>query len=54
MAGSIPQFAGLSFSNIGDLGVKILATPEDTGTPTPPGEPIDEEIFEHPPLHASK
>ena len=54
IAESIPQFASLSLSNIGDLGVKIMATPEDTGTPLPPGEPIDEEIFERPPLHASK
>jgi len=54
IAESIPQFAGLSFSNIGDLGVKIMATPEDTGTPLPPCEPIDEEIFERPPVYAYK
>src|SRR5437868_8168198 len=44
MAQSIPPFAGLSFSNIGDLGVKIMATPEDRGTAAPPGEPIDEKV----------
>jgi hypothetical protein len=54
MAESIPQFAGLSLSKIGDLGVKIIATPEDSTTPVPPGEPVDEEIFERPPVHASK
>jgi NADH-quinone oxidoreductase subunit G len=54
MADSIPQLGGLSFSEIGDLGVKIMATPEDTGTPAPPGEPTDEEIFERPPLHSPK
>ena len=37
MAESIPQFAGLSLSKIGDLGVKIIATPEDSTTPVPPG-----------------
>jgi len=54
MAESIPQFAGLSFSNMGDLGVKIMATPEDSTTPMPPGEPIDENIFERLSLHAPK
>jgi NADH dehydrogenase/NADH:ubiquinone oxidoreductase subunit G len=54
MAESIPQFGGLSFSNIGDLGLKIMATPEDSTTPVPPGEPIDEEIFERPLLHTAK
>jgi len=54
MAESIPPLAGLSLSKIGDLGVKIMATPENTNTPLPPGEPTDEEIFERPPLHASK
>jgi NADH-quinone oxidoreductase subunit G len=54
MAESIPQFAGLSLSKIGDLGVKMMAIPEDSTTPVPPGEPIDEEIFERPPAHASK
>jgi NADH-quinone oxidoreductase subunit G len=54
MAESIPQLAGLSLSKIGDLGVKIMAAPEDSTTPVPPGEPVDEEIFERPPVHASK
>jgi NADH dehydrogenase/NADH:ubiquinone oxidoreductase subunit G len=54
MAESIPQFAGLSLSKIGDLGVKVMAAPDDSSTPVPPGEPIDEEILERPPLHASK
>src|SRR4030095_2926964 len=54
MAASIPQFNGLSLSKIGDLGVKVMATPEDSTTPVPPGEPIDEEILERPPAHATK
>jgi hypothetical protein len=39
---------------MGDLGVKIMATPEDSTTPMPPGEPIDENIFERLSLHAPK
>jgi len=54
MAESIPQFAGLSLSRIGDLGVKVMVMPEDSTTPVPPGEPVDEEIIELPPLHARK
>src|SRR5436305_11664519 len=54
MAESIPPLAGLSSSKIGDLGVKIMATPENSNTPLPPGEPADEEIFERPPVHPPK
>jgi len=54
MAESILPLAGLSFNKIGNLGVKVIATPEDSTTPPPPGEPADEEIFERPPLHATK
>jgi NADH-quinone oxidoreductase subunit G len=45
MADSIPQLNGLSLSKIGDLGLKLTATPKDTTTPVPPGEPADEKIF---------
>jgi hypothetical protein len=51
---SISQFAGLSLSRIGDLGVKMMVTPEDSTSPMPPGEPVDEEIIELPALHATK
>jgi NADH-quinone oxidoreductase subunit G len=54
MAESIPQFAGLSLTRIGDLGVKVMVTPEESTSPLPPGEPVDEEIIELPPLHATK
>jgi NADH-quinone oxidoreductase subunit G len=54
MAESLPPLAGLSLSKIGDLGVKVMATPESSATPSPPGEPSDEEFFERPPLHAVK
>jgi hypothetical protein len=54
MAESIPPLAGLSLSKIGDLGVKVVATPENSTTPLPPGEPGDEEIFERPLLHPPK
>jgi len=54
MAESIPHLRGLSLSKIGDLGVKVLATPEGTTTPLPPGQPADEENFERPPVHAPK
>jgi len=54
MSESIPQFAGLSLSRIGDLGVKVMVTPEDSTSPMPPGEPVDEEIIELPALHATK
>jgi NADH-quinone oxidoreductase subunit G len=46
MADSIPQLNGLSLGKIGDLGLKLIATPEGTTTPLPPGEPADEEVFE--------
>ena len=48
MAESIPQFAGLSLSRIGDLGVKVMPTPENSSTPPAPGEPLDQELFERP------
>jgi NADH-quinone oxidoreductase subunit G len=51
MAESIPPLAGLSLNKIGDLGVRVMATPENSTTPLPPGEPTDEEIFERPALH---
>ena len=54
MAESIPPLAGLSLSKIGDLGVRVVATPENSTTPLPPGEPGDEEIFERPLLHPPK
>ena len=54
MAESIPPLAGLSLDQIGDLGVHVIATPENTTTPSPPGEPVDEKIFERPPVHAAK
>jgi hypothetical protein len=54
MAESVPPLAGLSLSKIGDLGVKVMAVPENSTTPVPPGEPVDEEILERPPLHRSK
>ena len=54
MAESLPPLAGLSLSKIGDLGVKVMATPESSATPSPPGEPSDEEFFERRPLHAVK
>jgi len=54
MAESIPPLGGLSLSKIGDLGVKVMATPENSTTPLPPGEPADEEIFERPLVHAPK
>jgi NADH-quinone oxidoreductase subunit G len=54
MAESLPPLAGLSLNKIGDLGVKVMATPESSATPSPPGEPSDEEFFERPPLHAVK
>jgi NADH-quinone oxidoreductase subunit G len=54
MAESIPPLAGLSLSKIGDLGVKVMATPASSTTPSPPGEPSDEEFFERPLLHAVK
>ena len=46
MAGSIPEFDGLSLSKIGELGLKLIPTPEGTTTPLPPGEPVDEKVFE--------
>ena len=46
MADSIPALNGLSLSKIGDLGLKLIATPEGTTTPVPPGEPADEKVFE--------
>jgi hypothetical protein len=51
MAESIPEFGGLTLAKIGDLGLKVMATPGDSTTPSPPGEPIDEEIFQRPPAH---
>src|SRR5437870_3822158 len=54
MTESIPPLAGLSLSKIGDLGMKVIAAPENSTTPLPPGEPIDEEIFERPAVHATK
>ena len=36
----------IAYSKIGDLGLKLIATPEGTTTPVPPGEPADEKIFE--------
>ncbi len=54
MAESIPPLTGLSLNKIGDLGVRVMASPENSTTPLPPGEPTDEEIFERPPLHARK
>jgi NADH-quinone oxidoreductase subunit G len=44
MAEAIPQFAGLSLSKIGDLGVRVMDVPADTATPPPPGEPAEEEV----------
>src|SRR5438874_11817165 len=49
MAESIPPLAGLSLSNIGDLGVKVMATTERSTNPSLPGAPRDEEFFERPP-----
>src|SRR5437660_10982967 len=46
MADSVPQFNGLSLSKIGDLGLKLIPTPEGTTTPVPPGEAADEKVFE--------
>lgn len=46
MAEAIPPLHGLSLSRIGDLGVKVLATPPDTTTPAAPGEPADEKVHE--------
>jgi len=46
MADSIPQLNGLSLGKIGDLGLKLIATPEGTTTPVPPGEAADEKVFE--------
>jgi NADH-quinone oxidoreductase subunit G len=54
MADAIPQLAGLNLSRIGDLGVKVMATPENSRTPVPPGEPVDEKFFERSPLHTPK
>src|SRR5205085_11392276 len=36
MSEAVPQFAGLTLSNIGDLGVHVLAIDD---SPAPPGEP---------------
>ena len=41
MSEMVPQFAGLSLSKIGDLGVQILNTEE-----LPPTHPGDEEAIE--------
>jgi NADH-quinone oxidoreductase subunit G len=54
MGESIPSLAGLSLSKIGDLGIKVMVTPESSTTPSPPGEPGDEEFFERPLLHPVK
>jgi len=54
MADSVPQLNGLSLSKIGDLGLKLIATPEGTTTPTPPGEPADEKVFEREMTRAPK
>jgi len=54
MADSIPQFNGLSLSKIGDVGLKLIPTPEDTTTPVPPGEPADEKVFEREMTRAPK
>jgi NADH-quinone oxidoreductase subunit G len=43
MSESIPQFAGLSLSKMGDLGVTVT---ESNQTPAPPPEPSDEEKLE--------
>src|SRR5437870_7770795 len=40
MAESIPSLAGLSLGKIGDLGVKVMAAPENSTTPLPPGEAV--------------
>jgi NADH-quinone oxidoreductase subunit G len=52
MAETIPQFAGLSLSKIGDLGVRVMDVPADSTTPPPPGEPA-EEIVEAQALESS-
>jgi NADH-quinone oxidoreductase subunit G len=44
MADSVPQFAGLSLSKIGDLGVRVMEKPVETTTPPPPGEPAGEKV----------
>jgi len=46
MADAVPQLKGLSLSKIGDLGLKLIPTPEGTTTPVPPGEAADEKVFE--------
>jgi NADH-quinone oxidoreductase subunit G len=43
MAAAIPEFAGLSLSKIGNLGVPVMGVPSDTTTPPAPGEPVEEE-----------
>src|SRR5438552_15245504 len=54
MADSVPQLNGLSLSKIGDLGLKLIATPQGTTTPVPPGEPVDEKVFEREMARAPK
>jgi predicted molibdopterin-dependent oxidoreductase YjgC len=43
MSESVPAFAGLSLSKIGDLGVHVMQVDE---SPAPPPEPSDEEKLE--------
>ncbi len=40
MSVAVPQFAGLSLSKIGDLGVEVM----QMATPSPPGEPAPEKV----------
>ena len=54
MADSVPQLNGLSLSKIGDLGLKLIVTPQGTTTPVPPGEPVDEKVFEREMARAPK
>jgi NADH-quinone oxidoreductase subunit G len=44
LANSVPQFAGLTLSKIGDLGLRVLDTPAGTTTPAAPGEPAEEKV----------
>jgi NADH-quinone oxidoreductase subunit G len=52
MAAAIPQFAGLSLSKIGDLGMQLMKVPKHTTTPPAPGEPVEEELEAHALLNA--
>jgi hypothetical protein len=37
----VPEFAGLSLSRIGDLGLPLMSSDQ---TPGPPGEPAEEKV----------